>query len=101
MNTLIKSSVFADWQNGLKDDVAKAHILRRLANAELGHFGDCESLGGGVSEMRIHFGPGYRIYFTRHGQTVYVLLCGGSKASQKRDIRQALKMARDLEGQEL
>ena len=85
----------------MKDDVAKAHVLRRLANAELGHFGDCEPVSEGVSEMRIHYGPGYRIYFTRHGLTIYVLLCGGNKASQKRDIKQALKMAKNLEGQKL
>ena len=96
MNTLVKSSVFADWQRDLKDDVAKAHILRRLSNAELGHFGDCEPVGEGVSEMRIHYGPGYRIYFIRRGQTVYVLLCGGNKTSQKRDISRARGMAKDL-----
>jgi putative addiction module killer protein len=101
MNTILKSSDFLDWVQGIKDELAKAHVLRRLANAELGNFGDCEAVGGGVSEMRIHHGPGYRVYFTRRGLTVYVLLCGGDKASQKRDIRRAKQLAKDLEGLEL
>lgn len=101
MYTLIKSSVFAAWQRNLKDDVVKAHVLRRLANAELGNFGDCEPVGEGVSEMRIHHGPGYRVYFTRRGATVYVLLCGGNKASQKRDIKKARSMAKEFEGHAL
>jgi putative addiction module killer protein len=101
MITLVKSSTFLDWLDGLKDDLARAHVLRRLANAEFGNFGDCEPVGQGVSEMRIHYGPGYRVYFVRRGKTVYVLLSGGSKASQKRDIKKALSMAKDLEGQVL
>ena len=60
------------------------------------NFGDCQSIGDGVSEMRIHFGPGYRVYFTRLGTFVYVLLIGGDKSTQKRDIKRALKMAREL-----
>ena len=98
MNTLIQSSVFSSWLRSLTDDVAKAHILRRIASAELGNFGDCETVGEGVSEMRVHYGPGYRVYFIRRGGAVYVLLCGGSKASQKRDIKRAKEMARDLKG---
>jgi putative addiction module killer protein len=98
MNTLIQSSVFSDWLLSLSDDVAKAHILRRIASAELGNFGDCEPVGEGVSEMRVHFGPGYRVYFIRRGGAIYVLLCGGSKASQKRDIKRAKVMAQHLKG---
>jgi putative addiction module killer protein len=98
MNTLIQSSVFSDWLRSLSDDVAKAHILRRIASAELGNFGDCEPVGEGVSEMRVHFGPGYRVYFIRRGGAIYVLLCGGSKASQKRDIKRAKVMAQQLKG---
>lgn len=74
MNALVKSSVFLQWLQSLRNDIAQAHVLRRLAKAELGHFGDCEPVGEGVSEMRIHHGPGSRVYFTRRGQTVYVLL---------------------------
>ena len=74
MNTLIRSSVFSDWLNGLKDQKARARILHRLSQASLGNFGDCEPVGEGVSEMRIHHGPGFRVYFVRHGAAVYVLL---------------------------
>jgi putative addiction module killer protein len=96
MNMLIRSSVFSDWLNGLKDQKAKARILHRLSQASLGNFGDCEPVGEGVSEMRIHHGPGYRVYFVRHGAAVYVLLCGGDKSSQRRDIAKARLMAREL-----
>jgi len=70
--------------------------LARLHSATFGNFGDCESVGDGVFEMRIHVGPGYRIYFTRTGTTIYVLLTGGDKSSQKRDIARAKNMAREL-----
>lgn len=96
MPALLWSSVFADWLNALADDKGKARILSRLDNAALGNFGDCKAIGEGVSEMRIHHGPGYRAYFIRDGLTVYVLLCAGDKASQRRDIARAKQMARDL-----
>jgi putative addiction module killer protein len=67
MNTLIRSSVLSDWLNSLKDQEAKARILHRLSQASLGNFGDCEPVGGGVSEMRIHHGPGFRVYFVCDG----------------------------------
>ena len=72
-------------------------LLARIRSAERGNFGDCESVGDGVSEMRIHYGPGYRVYFTRRDETVYVLLCGGTKRRQQRDIRRAREMARLLD----
>jgi len=96
MKTLIRSSVFSDWLNSLKDQKAKARILHRLSKASLGNFGDCEPVGEGVSEMRIHHGPGFRVYFVRDGAAVYVLLCGGDKSSQRRDIARAKRMAREL-----
>jgi putative addiction module killer protein len=86
----------SDWLNSLKDQKAKARILHRLSQAALGNFGDCEPVGEGVSEMRIHHGPGFRVYFVRHGAAVYVLLCGGDKSSQRRDIARAKRMAREL-----
>lgn len=71
-------------------------IQARIDRAEMGNFGDCEPVGEGVSEMRIHFGPGYRVYFTQRGQNIVILLAGGDKSNQARDIKTALKLARDL-----
>ena len=100
MYTLVRSSDFDSWLNGLTDQKGKARILARLRSASLGNLGDCESVGEGVLEMRIHCGPGYRVYFVRDGRTVTVLLTGGDKSSQKRDIERAKKMAKSLaEGQ--
>lgn len=96
MNTFIRSSVFDAWLSALADSTAKARILARLRSATLGNFGDCAAVGEGVSEMRIHFGPGYRVYFVRVGAIVYVLLTGGDKSTQRRDIDRARKMAREL-----
>ena len=96
MNSLIATPEFEQWLERLRDAKGKARILARLDSAALGNFGDCQSVGGGVSEMRIHFGPGYRVYLTRRGSFVYVLLLGGDKSTQKRDIKRALKMAREL-----
>ena len=96
MLTLVRSSVFSDWLSGLSGHKGKARILNRLANSALGNFGGCEAVGEGVPEMRIHHGPGYRVYFVRQGAAVYVLLCGGDKSSQRRDIARAKTMARDL-----
>lgn len=75
---------------------ARARILGRINSAENGNFGDCEPVGGGVSEMRIHYGPGYRLYYTRQGEVVYLLLIGGDKSSQKRDIKRAIEIAAKL-----
>lgn len=97
MNTLIRTDEFADWFARLRDAKAMARILARLDSAALGNFGDCEPVGEGVSEMRIHYGPGYRVYFTRKDLVVYVLLLGGDKTTQKRDIKRAIQMARQLE----
>src|SRR5271168_1705973 len=98
MFTLIQSSVFEAWLSALIDQKAKARILARLPSATFGNFGDCEPVGEGVSEMRIHVGAGYRVYYTRTGSTVYVLLAGGVKASQPKDIAKAKKMTRELKG---
>lgn len=96
MLSIVRSSAFDAWLVGLQDNKGKAQILARLTRAAHGNFGDCEPVGDGVSEMRIHFGPGYRVYFVRQGMMVYVLLNGGDKGSQKRDIETAKKMAREL-----
>ena len=96
VNSLIATPEFEQSLERLRDAKGKARILARLDSAALGNFGDCQSVGDGVSEMRIHFGPGYRAYFTRRGTFVYVLLIGGDKSTQKRDIKRALTMAREL-----
>ena len=96
INTLVRSSEFDVWLTGLKDQSARARILARLRSAGFGNFGDCEPVGDGVSEMRIHVGPGYRVYFVRVGTTIYVLLTGGDKSTQKRDIARAKKLAKDI-----
>ena len=96
MNTIVRTDVFDAWLSKLKDARAKARIIKRIRSAERGSFGDCEPVGAGVSEMRIHCGPGYRVYFKRVGSVVYLLLCGGTKRGQKRDIIRAKNLARLL-----
>ncbi len=98
MNTFVRSSDFDAWLSNLDNQKAKARILARLLSAAFGNFGDCEPVGEGVSEMRIHVGAGYRVYYSRTGLTVYVLLAGGTKGSQMKDIAKAKKMARELKG---
>ena len=96
MNTLLKTDVFDVWLNGLKDRTGKALILRRIEQAEAGNFGDCEPVGEGISEIRVHFGPGYRLYHPRHGEVTYLLLGGGVKSTQKRDIKAAIALKNAL-----
>ena len=86
---------FATWFADL-EVVARAKITRAIARLEQGNFSNVKTVGEGVFEYRIDFGPGYRVYFTRRGTFVYVLLIGGDKSTQKRDIKRALKMAREL-----
>ena len=97
MNTFQRSDEFDAWLAALKDRLGRARIVLRIRSAEHGNFGDSEPVGEGVSEMRIHFGPGYRVYFTRRGEVLYLLLLGGNKSSQKRDINRAIEMARALD----
>ena len=94
MNTILRTEAFDVWLAKLKDSRGKARIIERIRSAERDNFGDCEPVGHGVSEMRIHFGPGYRVYFTRVADVFYVLLCGGTKRGQQRDITKAQEMAR-------
>jgi putative addiction module killer protein len=81
-----RSTPFSKWLASLKDRQAAGIVRARLNRIRLGNFGDCKSVGGGVTELRIDFGPGYRIYYGREGASVVILLCGGSKRSQTRDI---------------
>ncbi len=90
---IIKSHEFMAWASGLRDRKAEAAVAKRLKRMEQGNFGDCEPIGEGLSEARIHYGPGYRLYFMRRGTTVIVLLCGGDKKSQSRDIKKAKQLA--------
>lgn len=91
-----RSEEFNDWLLALKDKLGRARIIQRILSGEHGNFGDCEPVGDGVSEMRLHIGPGYRVYFSRRAEVVYLLLIGGDKSSQKRDIKRAIEMARAL-----
>ena len=96
MYTVLQTEEFVTWLDGLKDRRAQARIAARLRQAEAGNLGDWQPIEGDVSEMRVHYGPGYRLYFTRRGHVLVVLLMGGDKSSQKRDIRRALKIAAEL-----
>jgi putative addiction module killer protein len=96
LNTILSTAEFDRWLGALPDRKAQARILARIVSAQHGNFGDCKSVGGGVSEMRVDVGPGYRVYFTRRGETVYLLLVGGDKSTQVRDVRRAQRMARQL-----
>lgn len=87
---------FTKWLNELRDHNARARIVTRIRRMELGNPGDVKSVGEGVSEMRIAYGPGYRIYFVLMGSTIVVLLCGGDKSSQSRDIALAKQMAKEI-----
>ena len=89
MFTFLRTSEFDEWLKNFRDPVGRARIIARIRSAEHGNFGDCQSVGDGIYEMRIHFGPGYRVYYSRIGDVLYLLLCGGDKSSQKRDIKQS------------
>jgi putative addiction module killer protein len=88
---------FKDWLDALRDRRAQIRIVARLRSAEAGNLGDWKSVGGGVSELRVNFGAGYRLYFARRGCIVIVMLAGGDKSSQKTDIERAQRIARELE----
>jgi putative addiction module killer protein len=91
-----KTEVFARWVNGLKDVRARARVLARIERLAGGNPGDVAPAGEGVSELRIDYGPGYRVYFKRTGRELVVLLAGGDKSSQAKDIKTALRLARNL-----
>ena len=95
MVEIIESAKFKRWVRRLRDKRAVARIDARLRNVALGHFGDTKMLVDGIAEMRVPYGPGYRLYFLREGATVVVLLCGGTKGSQRRDIERAKRIAQD------
>ncbi len=96
-----KTDQFLEWFQSLKDIRVRSRIQVRIDRAEIGNLGDCQPVGAGVSEMRFHFGAGYRVYFIQHGSALIILLGGGDKSSQRRDIDAAIELAKQLrmEGQ--
>lgn len=91
-----KTDVYVRWLDGLRDERARARVLARVERLLAGNAGDVQPVGEGVSELRIDYGPGYRVYFVRRGRTLVILLAGGDKGSQDADIRKALALARNL-----
>ncbi len=92
MNIVRETNLFSMWLRKLRDVKGRARIAARIDAAKLGNFGDCKGLGDGVSEMRIHFGPAYRVYYAQEGQCVYLLLLGGDKSTQEKDIAKAKEL---------
>lgn len=95
MFTVLQTPTFTAWLAGLRDGRASHRILKRLVRLRTGHFGDVKFVDG-IGEMRIDYGPGYRLYLVRRGNEIVVLLCGGDKQSQRRDIERAQIMAREV-----
>ena len=96
MKSLQTTDVFDHWYDGLRDRQGRARIAARLRRVELGNFGDVKPVGSGVSELRIDYGPGYRVYLTQRGLEVVILLAGGDKRTQSKDIEAAVEMAKQL-----
>lgn len=96
MFQLRKTQIFAEWIDGLRDTQGRARILARVERLAAGLLGDVKLIGEGVSELRIDCGPGYRVYFKKQGREIIILLAGGDKSTQSRDIKTALKLARYL-----
>lgn len=95
MVRISQTATFARWFSGLRDPLARARIMVRIDRLALGNPGDVEPVGDGISELRIHHGPGYRFYFQRRGDEIVILLCGGDKSTQARDIARARELARE------
>jgi putative addiction module killer protein len=93
MIRMIESDVFATWVLGLRDERARARISLRLRRLKEGNAGDVKPVGEGISELRIDYGPGYRVYFMRRGMEIVILLCGGDKRAQDADIKAAKRIA--------
>ena len=96
MISIQTTGTFDAWFTSLKDKRAIARIQARIDRAEDGNFGDCSPVGEGISEMRIHYGPGYRVYFIQRGMELVILLGGGKKSSQRKDIKTALQLVEKL-----
>ena len=96
MLQILRTAEFDTWIGGLRDKVGQKQVLARLARLSLGHWGDCKAVGAEVTELRIHVGPGYRVYCWKEGSTVVIALGGGDKSSQERDIARAQEMVQLL-----
>ena len=96
MTQIRKTEAFAQWLDGLRDVRARARVQVRIERLAAGNAGDVEPVGEGVSELRIDYGPGYRVYFKKHGHEVVILLAGGDKRTQSADIKTALRLARNV-----
>jgi putative addiction module killer protein len=96
MFEVLKTDEFSRWLSDLADERAKTKIASRIARLGLGNAGDVKPVGDGVSEMRIHHGPDYRVYYKQSGRTIVVILCGGDKSTQDRDIERAREIAAEL-----
>ena len=96
MFSIRQTEAFVGWLDDLKDKKAQIRIAARLRQAQAGNLGDWQTIEGEVAEMRVHYGPGYRLYFVRRGRVIVVLLNAGDKSTQKRDIRRAVKLASEL-----
>jgi putative addiction module killer protein len=94
---LQSTDAFDAWLRALQDRKGRARILARLESVQLGNLGDVKGVGAGVREMRIHFGPGYRVYFAQKGKVVLLLLCGGDKSTQTRDFAKAQRLLKELD----
>ena len=99
MMDIRKTDIFVKWLDKLKDRRARARVLARIDRLEMGYFGDVRPVGEGVSELRIFYGPGYRIYFIQHNSVLILLLLGGDKQAQQIDIVKAKKIAKKIEKQ--
>ena len=96
MRSIYSTEVFDAWFEALRDKQAARRIQARIDRVEEGNFGDCQPVGEGVSEMRVHYGPGYRVYLAQRGADIVILLAGGDKATQNKDIKTALGLAKQL-----
>lgn len=98
MLTLLRSQTFDDWLSGLKDRQARARVQARIDRLAMGNPGDVKSTQSGISELRIDYGPGYRVYYRQRGKTIVLLCCGGDKRTQDADIRRAAEIAKNWKG---
>lgn len=96
MNIIHETEIFSDWIDNLRDLKAKMRILARVNRARVGNFGECKALGDGICEMKIDYGPGYRVYYAQDGFNIYLLILGGDKSTQNKDIANAKEIWRTI-----